>query len=257
MDEQGVATKPKKERSPSFPFISLRKAVERATALYEGHRRESARLSAIAPTWGYSAKSSGALQTVAALKQFNLIEDSGSGEERKVSLSKLAHTIIADSRPGARDDAIKQAARNPALIAEYIPRWVPHRPSDAHCISELHLDRGFTEEAAKTFIRVFDDTVSFADLSNDELNSSDTIDATLLRQDDSEPQQQSERKSRSNKPRPLRERLQVTSDSQSLAITATLESEDEADLLINLIKANKALLPRATENAAPKDEAWG
>ena len=93
--------KAKKERSPSFPFISLEKAVARASTLFDKHKREPARLSAVAPTWGYGVKSSGLLQTVAALKQFGLIEDFGSGDDR-------------ENRVGC---PIRDAANTDALVA--------------------------------------------------------------------------------------------------------------------------------------------
>jgi hypothetical protein len=105
------------------------------------------------------------LQTVAALKAFGLIEDIGGGADRRIQVSDLAWRILSDARPGAKEQAIREAALKPRLIAEYAPHWVPERPSDAHCVSELHLDRGFTQEAAKLFLRVFDETVSFANLA--------------------------------------------------------------------------------------------
>jgi hypothetical protein len=154
----------KKDRSPSFPFIPLDKAIWRLEAFAEHHKRSAARLVAVAPTWGYAIKSSGLLQTIAALKSFGLLEDMGSGEERKIKISELGWKILFDARPGERERAVAEAALRPRLIAEYANEWLPGRPSDAHCISELHIDRGFTPEAAKVFLRVFDETVSFANL---------------------------------------------------------------------------------------------
>ncbi|WP_448044591.1 hypothetical protein [Bradyrhizobium liaoningense] len=164
-DEQPTVDKARKERSPSFPFISLRKAVERAQEMADAHKRSPARLSVVGETWGYGAKSSGLLQTVAALKAFGLIEDIGGGADRRIQVSDLGWRILSDARPGAKEQAIRDAALKPRLIAEYAPHWVPERPSDAHCISELHLDRGFTQDAAKLFLRVFDETVSYANLA--------------------------------------------------------------------------------------------
>lgn len=165
-EDQGAEERARKERSPSFPFIPLKRAVERAQAFWEKHRREPARIQAVAPTWDYGLKSSGLIQTIAALKQYGLLEDLGGGEDRKVQLTDLARRILLDQRPGAREDALREAAKRPRLIAEYLPKWLDHRPSDGHCISELHLDRGFTQDAAKLFLRVFDETVSYASLSN-------------------------------------------------------------------------------------------
>lgn len=170
-EETGVHSK--KERSPSFPFISLAKAIDRAEELRVAHKRAPARLAQVGPTWGYGPKSSGLLQTVAALKQYGLIDDLGSGEDRRIVLSELGWKILVDTRPGAREDALRQAALSPRLLRDFYDRWMPDRPSDAHCVSELHLDYGFTQESAKTFLRVFDETVAFANLrSGDNLSLS-------------------------------------------------------------------------------------
>lgn len=83
-DEQAVAEKGRKERSPSFPFISLKRAVERVQEMAEAHKRSPARLAVVGETWGYGPKSSGLLQTVAALKAFGLIEDMGGGADRRI-----------------------------------------------------------------------------------------------------------------------------------------------------------------------------
>jgi hypothetical protein len=258
----------KRERSPAFPFISLRKAVERAQALYENHRREPARLAAIGPSWDYSPKSSGLIQTVAALKQFGLIEDLGSGEDRKVVLTKLGQTIVADQRPGARETALKDAARSSSIISEYLPKWLPDRPSDAHCVSELHLDRGFTEEAAKSFLRIFDETVSFAKLDEEAANSPEAIREVLGggEDDDMPPSYPRSRAPADGDhsyeyrvelpprgPRPLNERLKVATDGKTLAVTATLETEGEVEQLIAILNANKLVLPKKVE-VPPKAE---
>lgn len=258
--------KPKRDRSPAFPFIPLRRAVERAESLYENHRREPARLAAVAPSWGYSPKSSGLLQTVAALKQFNLVEDMGSGDDRKVVLTRLGQTIVADQRPGARENALKEATRSSTVIAEYLPKWLPDRPSDAHCISELHLDRGFTEDAAKAFLRVFDETVSYAKLDEEAANSPETISETLGGEDedgDMPPSYAPRARPRgmegdvppmqftSRGPRPLHERLKVAFDGKTLAVTATLESGAEVEQMIAILNANKVLLPKKVELTEP------
>ena len=49
----------KKVRSPSFPFIGLREALDRARAFYEAEQRNAARPETAAAHWGYSPKSSG------------------------------------------------------------------------------------------------------------------------------------------------------------------------------------------------------
>ena len=162
--KSGEPEKTKRERSPSFPFISLPRAIERIQSFDANHKRNATRVVVAAQTWHYGPKSSGALQTIAALKAYGLLEDVGGSDDKKVQLTELANRILRNSRPGARAQAIRDAALRPRLIGEYVTRWCPDRPSDTHRVSELHLDRRFTEEAARTFIKVFDETVSFAAL---------------------------------------------------------------------------------------------
>lgn len=248
----------KKDRSPSFPFISLRRAVERAEQFALAHKRDAARLATVAPTWGYGLKSSGLLQTVAALKQFGLVEDVGSGEERKVRLTDLARSIISDTRPGIRQMSLQVAARNPKLFSEYIERWVPDSPADNHCISELEHDRGFTPDAAKAFLKAFKLTVSYAGLmANDRLSPS--LGSGSEQEEDLEVEAQAISTLAPSKVRmsgespsfvppdhdvslPFRRRYQVTMADNKLNISATLIAPGEVDKLIRLLEANKALL---------------
>ena len=162
MDDLQVV-KRSKERSPSFPFIPLLKAVSRAQEFAKHYRRVATRLNDAAQAWGFKPKSSGLLQTVAALKAFGLLADSGSGPDRKIELTDLAWRIVHDDRPGERDRALREAALRPKLIAEFARgAWRDGRPPDNHCISELTLERGFTRDAAATFLRVYDATIDYA-----------------------------------------------------------------------------------------------
>lgn len=172
---------PKKDRSPSFPFITLTKAVERTRSLFEQAKRHEMRMADAAAAMGYGAKSSGVIQTLAALIAFGLVEDNGSGDARKFKVSDLGFKVLADQRPGAREAALAEAALKPKLIAEYATAWASGRPSDAICLSELHIDRGFTEDGAKTFLRVFDDAVGYAkvDESGKKSDTGDDFDALL------------------------------------------------------------------------------
>jgi hypothetical protein len=159
----------KKERSPSFPYLGLPRAIGRAREFYQHARRHEARIADAAAAWGFAPKSSATLQTAAALLAYGLLEDQGSGEARKLKITDLAFKALEDARPGAREAAMAEAARKPKLIAEYAENWKGGRPADAICISELRIERGFTEEGAKNFLRVYDDTAPFtngADFDN-------------------------------------------------------------------------------------------
>ena len=257
-------TKPRKERSPSFPFISLRKAIERVEAFYNGHRREPTRFPALAQTWGYSPSSSGLQQTVAALKQYGLLEEEGSGPERKVRVSDLARRIIADLRPGAQAEAIREAAKRPRLFQEYYPRWLPFRPSDAHCVSELHFERGFNEASARLFLKVFDDTADFAGLRQSDTMGESEVASESVSSPDETPERDDQEDGgwkplvpppvvRDAGERPLSERLQVVTTGNQLTVSAALVSGKEVEKLIRILRANMELLDDQDEEEDGSD----
>ncbi len=154
-------SKAKRDRSPSFPFIGLGKAVSRTQQFYEQAKRFDARIADAAKAWELGATSSATLQTAAALLAYGLLEDSGSSGDRKLKISDLGFKILVDQRPGEKEAALSEAALKPKLIAEMAEIWKDGRPADALCISELRLDRGFSEESAEKFLKVFDDTIQY------------------------------------------------------------------------------------------------
>jgi hypothetical protein len=261
-DQAAIVDKSKKERSPSFPFISLRKAEERARTFWEKHRRDGARLAVIAPTWGYQPRSSGLQQTVAALKQYGLLDDVGSGDDRKLSLSDLGRRLLADQRPGAKGAALKEAALRPRLFQEY-QHWAVDAPSEAHRMSDLELDRGFNPEAAKAFIRAFDSTVSYAGLANQDILSSTHDDPN----EEDMPPQVNPVRSEPAEPSfpdgvkldilgsggplrlPFSARCKVEITPGSLRISATLFSQEEVEKLAQVLDANKVLLDQESKDA--------
>lgn len=152
---------PKKERSPSFPFITLTKGLSRTRQLYTAAKRHDMRLADAAGAMNYGAKSSGAIQTLAALKAYGLVDDNGSGDDRKFRVSDLGFKALEDLRPGAKEAALAQAALAPKAIASYAQNWKDGRPDDAICLSDLRFDDGFTEDGAKKFLKVFDDAMLY------------------------------------------------------------------------------------------------
>lgn len=164
MTDQKAPTPPStrsRVRSPSFPFIPLERALERASAMLERHKTFAAPRNALAQTWGQKDTSSSFLQTVSALKAFGLIEGEGTGGSQRFVLTDLAQRILLDTREERRDAAVMESATKPPLLKEFQERWSGGRPSDEHCISELQLDHRFNRNTAANFLKVFDETIRF------------------------------------------------------------------------------------------------
>lgn len=181
-EEKGFSGK--KERSPSFPFVGLTKALDRARSIYEQAKKYEVRMVDIATAWDWGAKSSGTIQTAAALVSFGILDSAGSGDGRKFKLTPLALKALEDQRPGEKDNALETLALKPKLIAEYAEKWGHERPTDPICTSELRLDRGFTDDGAVAFLRVFDDSMRYVTTSNidkTEFNNSTPEDLEIIK----------------------------------------------------------------------------
>jgi hypothetical protein len=242
-------------RSPSFPFIPLGKAIVRARSIAERHGRHPVSLTAAGETWRYAPKSSGLLQTFAALRSYGLIEDVGRAEERKIQLSDLGWRILHDARSDARQAAIREAAIRPRSIAECARKWLPSRPSDDECISELHLDRGFSPHAAKQYLKVFDQTAILADLARpDKLSYNPAQPIAGQPRIMGEPLIMPAAAAKPAMPAPgtSAASMQISFFGDRLEATAVLLNQEDVAKFIAAIQATKTLLP--AENQAGKDE---
>jgi hypothetical protein len=145
-----------------FPFIGLERAIERAKQLYDADQRggEMATSGAFA-VWEYSEKSSGGFQTVAALKMYGLLEP---GDGRKLKLSKAALDYFRDEREDRRATLLEGFATRPALIRSLWNEWGSTPPGDALARSHLKVDRGLSEQSARTLLGIYKDNLTFANL---------------------------------------------------------------------------------------------
>lgn len=172
----------RRDRSPSFPYLSLKEAVEKLRDFHGKYQRHPARVVNVAEVWNFSPGSSSLLRNVAALKSFGLVDYEGSGKDRKIIISELGLTIVADRRPGHREEAIREAFKNCDSLHEHYQTWGAQRPPDTECISQLHIDEKFTEPAARKFLSVYDESLSYAKLDGVE----HTTGGEGVSQDDSE-----------------------------------------------------------------------
>lgn len=162
--------KRKRERSPSYPAISLAPAVEKAKDLYRVEKGYPTPIDTILKHWGYRPKSGAGLVAVAALLKFGLLEDEGSGSARKAKVTELAQRIIRDTREESadRDRLLREAAFRPQIHQELWERFGSSLPSDSNLQHMLIFEYGFTEGGAAEFIRQFKATIVFARLGDDE-----------------------------------------------------------------------------------------
>jgi hypothetical protein len=155
-------------RGPTSPFISLQEAVARAQKLYNEEGRAPAAAATAVKHWGYSEKSSGGRQTISALLQYGLVGDEGTGEQRKVSLTKRALDILMlDKDSHERGEAIRIASSSPKLFGEVLNRYAgTNLPSNSSLKHYLVSERELAPAAADLFIKNFRANLDYVKINN-------------------------------------------------------------------------------------------
>lgn len=166
--EANGTEKPRLSRSPNYPAISLSKAVERAGQLHAKAGKHPVPLTSAVQAWGYGPKSSGGPQTAAALKQYGLLSDSGSGAARRVALTPLGRELIVyggDKESPRWKERIQKAALAPTIHQELWKKYAGEMPDDSMILPDLILEKGFGNEAAQEVLDRFRENLKFADVT--------------------------------------------------------------------------------------------
>src|SRR5258708_4791227 len=157
----GSSAMRRKVRSPSYPFIDLKTALQRARRLFEAEQRSAVQQETAAAYWEYSPKSSGGKQTIAALRAFGLLEGNG-----MVKLTERALRILLDERNPSpeKDLVLREAALAPTLHQRLWDKYGAALPSNTDLRLSLVLGEGFNENSVDEFIAEYAATLTFAKL---------------------------------------------------------------------------------------------
>lgn len=151
----------KKPRSPNYPQIPLREAIERVNKIYRANRNHRAEKEAVAKALNYGGLNGASVSLIGTLKQYGLLEEDKEG----VKVTEDAITILrAPESDPERVQALRRAAFLPKIFAEL-------REAYGEDLSELPVEttlqfrlekRGFLEKAAGEVIRTYRDNLEFA-----------------------------------------------------------------------------------------------
>ena len=166
-NDKPTATKAPRDRSPAYPFISLKVCIDRLIAFDQKFQRHPAPLTKAGLAWGIKPNSSQAAQTLSALKYFGLVEYTGPTASRVAEVTEDGRNYMRAQQESVKTAILREAALRPKNLRLYWEKWGHDRPIDEICLDELVIKGDFTPTAAKTFLRVYDETVAFAGLIND------------------------------------------------------------------------------------------
>lgn len=161
-----AAKKKSRERSPAYPVVDLKMAVNRAKALYDAEGKNPVPRELAVKSVGYKSLSGRALQILSSLYQYGLIERA----KGKVKVSSEAFTIL-HAPEGSRDktEALVKCSLSPSIFKEIYGEYKDKLPSD-DTLKWYLKQRNFSGGAAETIIQCYKETISFAKLGEIEYN---------------------------------------------------------------------------------------
>lgn len=148
----------KRHRSPSYPPLSLREAVERVGVLYNAIGVHPTSREVLAKGLGYSGISGASATTIGALNKYGLIE--GRGDEVRVSDRAMA--ILHPHGPEEKNAALRAAATEPELFREIAERFPGRAPND-ELLRNYLLRNKFLPQAVDAAISAYKETIEFVE----------------------------------------------------------------------------------------------
>ena len=156
-------TKRTRHRSPAYPAVGLKDAVDRARKIYEADGQAGSPTSAALRHMGFSSNTGHAAKVLSALKKFGLIEVEGG----RVRLTpRCLDVIVRPEGDDRRVRALRDAAVSPRVYADLLNRYGSALPSDASLEAELITDLSFNKNSVKGFLKDFRETLEFSRLAS-------------------------------------------------------------------------------------------
>ena len=115
-------------RSPNYPAISLAETLKRVGQLHTRERQHLMAREVVVKGMGYSGVNGASLGALSAGVKYGLLDQAGKGQDYRVSDRAVA--ILHPHTPAEKADAIRAAARSPALFAELLDHFKGSLPSD-------------------------------------------------------------------------------------------------------------------------------
>ena len=155
-----------RDRSPSYPAVGLREAIERVRRLYESDGKAGAPMEAAFRSIGFGGKNGASLKVMAALRKFDLVQYQGG---RAVPTKTALDILVFEDSDERKKAAKRAAALSPDIYRELVEayREAGRLPSDTALKSELIADRGFNRNSVDAFLKDFRDTLELAGLARD------------------------------------------------------------------------------------------
>jgi len=148
----------KSKKSPRAPSLALDEALNRVSKLYKAEGRHAAPVDVVLKHIGYSSKNGAALQALASLGYWGLVERPKDG---MVAAAKVFEDHEFNPDQDQKAEIILRLLQTPTLFAELLRKYTGRLPSDASIKFDL-IQQGFIPSSADNCVSVFRKSVEFA-----------------------------------------------------------------------------------------------
>ena len=150
-------------RSPNYPSISLKAAVEKIGKWYKVDGPVASTREAALAHMGFEKLTGNAGRLLSALKSFGLVQET----EGRIKLTQRGIDIaVRPEGDPKRVGALKEAALGPQIYSDLLKEYPQGLPSDTTLSSELIAGKAFNPKAVDDFIKDFRETLVLAGISN-------------------------------------------------------------------------------------------
>ncbi len=165
-----------KDRSPNYPLIDLETALQRVAVIHRDLRTREAPITLVHQRWEVKPLSGAGNQLVAALKAYGLMNVTGQGDDRKVSISAEGDRILRNAPD--RGELLKAAALRPAIHRELWDRYsgeggIPGDDVLMHYLVWERPEPRFNDKTVERFIARFRSTLRLAGLEQGDIMEAD------------------------------------------------------------------------------------
>jgi hypothetical protein len=147
-------------RSPNYPNMSLREAVEAISKIEALYRSNPVDRESAAKLIGYSSLSGPAAKALAALASYGLLERAGKGEAR---VTQRARAILHPSDDEEKQNSLLDAASEPPLFSELRDRFSGIAVPPESGVQAYLNRQGFNPNAVKPAAKAFLETMRFVE----------------------------------------------------------------------------------------------
>ncbi len=157
-----------KLRSPNYPTIDLETALEQLRKLYDKVRMGEFLARDAAGAWNYNSVSGSVKSTLAAMRQYGLIEGKVRGKNAEnPRISRRGLTLLRRNQASREyQDELKNAALAPQLFKETYNTLTD--ATDEVIRDHLLFEKRFTDNGAQRYIEVYRATLELANLNMDD-----------------------------------------------------------------------------------------